>query len=142
MFWKSQFCPFHLCPKVVQCVMEPIILYYLPLLPWTKKALHSVSQPLQYLVWRKRDNMRITQVAQNHLATPTRLGRVAKLDFINAYNRMQVFINERPVFILTTIDTYCPIVHFITHGRTTIKASWWQLFIGCIQLKTPQFSFV
>ena len=42
MDWKSQSWPFHVCLKVVQCIMEPMILYYLPLLPWTKKALHSI----------------------------------------------------------------------------------------------------
>ena len=44
MYWKSQSWPFHVRLKVVQCIMEPMILYYLPLLPWTKKALHSILQ--------------------------------------------------------------------------------------------------
>ena len=30
MYWKSQSWPFHVCLKVVQCIMEPMILYYLP----------------------------------------------------------------------------------------------------------------
>ena len=37
MYWKSQSWPFHVRIKVVQCIMEPMILYFLPLLPWTKK---------------------------------------------------------------------------------------------------------
>ena len=44
MYWKSQSWPFHVRLKVVQCIMEPMILSYLPLLPWTKKAVsHSLS---------------------------------------------------------------------------------------------------
>ena len=46
----------------------------LPLLPWTKKALHSVWQPLRYLLWKKRDKMGITWVVCIHQATPKRLG--------------------------------------------------------------------
>ena len=51
-----------------------MILYYSPLLPWTKKALHSILRPLRYLLWEKRDKMGITWVVWNHLATPKRLG--------------------------------------------------------------------
>ena len=81
MYWKSQSCrSFHVRLKVVQCIMETVILYYLPLLPWTKKALHSILQPLQYLLWKKRDKMGITWVAWNHLATPKRLGGVGILN--------------------------------------------------------------
>ena len=68
MYWKSQSWPFHVRLKVVQCIMEPMILYFLPLLPsWTKKALHSILQPLRYLLSKKRDKMGITWVAWNHL---------------------------------------------------------------------------
>ena len=59
MYWKSQSWPFHVCLKVFQGIMEPMILYYLPLLPWTKKALHYVLQHLRYLLWKKRDKMEI-----------------------------------------------------------------------------------
>ena len=58
MYWKSQSWSFYVRLKVVQCIMEPMILYYLPLLPWTKKALHSILQPLRYLLWKKRDKLR------------------------------------------------------------------------------------
>ena len=43
MYWKSQSWLFHVRLKVVQYIMEPMILYYLSLLPWTKKAWHSIS---------------------------------------------------------------------------------------------------
>ena len=68
MYCKSQSWPFHVCLKVVQCIMEAMILYYLPLLPWTKEALHSVLQPLGYMLWKKWDKMGITWVVWNHQA--------------------------------------------------------------------------
>ena len=46
MYWKSQSWPFHARLKVVQCIMIPMILYFLPLLPLTKKALQEMLQPL------------------------------------------------------------------------------------------------
>ena len=64
MYWKSQSWPFHVRLKVVQCIMEPMILYYLSLLPWTKKALHPILQPL---LRKKRDKMGITWVAWSYL---------------------------------------------------------------------------
>ena len=58
----------------------------LPLLPWTKKALHSVWQPLRYLLWKKRDKTGITWVARNHLETPKRLGGSWNIELIYAYD--------------------------------------------------------
>ena len=54
MNYSSQYLPFHVCPKVVHCVMEPIVYYLLPLLPWEKKALHSALQPLLYISSEER----------------------------------------------------------------------------------------
>ena len=105
MYWKSQSWPFHVRLKVVQCIMEPMILYYLPLLPWTKKALHSILQPLRYLLWKKRDKMGITWVAWNHLATPKRLGGTGIL------NLSKHMMARRNVFKVTTMDIYCSIFH-------------------------------
>ena len=39
MYWKSQLWPFHVPLKVVQCILIPMLLLFLPLLPWSKKAL-------------------------------------------------------------------------------------------------------
>ena len=36
-YYKSQMWPFHVRLKVVQPIMIPILSYYLPLLPWSKK---------------------------------------------------------------------------------------------------------
>ena len=40
---------FHVCLKVEQCMMEPMILYYLPLLPWTNTmcSLHCLLVSLR-----------------------------------------------------------------------------------------------
>ena len=38
MYWKSQSWPFHVRLKVVQCIMEPMILYYLPLFAMDKEG--------------------------------------------------------------------------------------------------------
>ena len=53
MYWKSQSWPFDVWLKVVQCNIEPMILYFLPLLPWTKKALQDVLQPLRCTLYGK-----------------------------------------------------------------------------------------
>ena len=110
MYWKSQSWQFHVRLKVVQCIMEPMILYYLPLLPWTKKALHSILQPLRYLLWKKRDKMGITWVAWNHLATPKRLGGTGILN-LSKHMMARRFSLFEDVFKLTTMYIYCSIFH-------------------------------
>ena len=135
---KSQPWPFHVRLKVVQCIMEPMILYYLPLLPWTKKALHSILQPLRYLLWKKRDKMGITWVAWNHLATPKRLGgtgilNLSKHMMARRFSLLQDMCSESQPWI--SIAQYFIENKGFTHGRTKIEASWWQLLNGCISLK-------
>ena len=51
-----------------------MILYFLPLLRWTKKALQILLQPLQFMLWWKGEKMGVTWISLDHLATPKRLG--------------------------------------------------------------------
>ena len=80
MYWKSELWPFHVCHKLVQCIMEPMIFYFFPLLPWTKKALQDVLQPLRFMLWRKKDKQGVSWVSWDRLATPKRLGGAALLN--------------------------------------------------------------
>ena len=96
---------------------------YLSLFPWTKKVLHSALQALRYLLWKKRDNMGITWVAWNHLATPKHLGG-ANLSMHMMARRFSLLqdmcLNSQPwIFIVQ----YFIENKGLTHGRTMIKAS-------------------
>ena len=46
MYWRSQFWPFHVRLKVIQSIMIYVVSYYLPLLPWSKRALEMVSHSM------------------------------------------------------------------------------------------------
>ena len=80
MYWKSQLWPFHVRLKVVQCILIPMLLYFLPLLPWSKKALQDMLQPIRFMLWRKGEMMGVTWISWDHLATPKRLGGAAILN--------------------------------------------------------------
>ena len=69
-----------------KCIMIPKQLYFLPLLPWTKKTLQTLFQPLGYTLWRKGENMGATWISWDHLTTPKQLGGVANLFFGNAFH--------------------------------------------------------
>ena len=123
-----------------KCIMEPMILYYLPLFPWTKKALHSILQPLRYLLWKKTNKMGITSVAWSHLAIPKRLGgtrilNLSKHMMAHRFSLLQDMCSNSQPWIC--IAQYFIDSKGLTHGRTTIKASWWQLLNGCISLRIP-----
>ena len=62
MYWKSQLWPFHVRLKVVQCILISMLLYYLTLLHWTKKALQNMLQPLQFMLWQKGETMGVTWI--------------------------------------------------------------------------------
>ena len=70
----------HVQLKVVQCILILMLLYYLPLLRWTKKALQNMLQPLQFMLWQKGETMGVTWISWDHLATPKRLGSAIILD--------------------------------------------------------------
>ena len=120
MQWKSQSWPFHVRLKVVQCIMEPI----------DKESFAFCFTTSSYLLWKKRDNMGITWVPWNHLATPKRLGKVGILNLSKhmmmapRFSSIQdMCSNSQP---LISIVRYFIENKGLTHGRTTIKASWWQ----------------
>ena len=81
MYLKSQLLPFHVQLKVVQCILIPMLLYFLPLLPWTKKALQNILQPILFMLWRKEEMMGVIWISWDHLAIPKSLGGAAILDF-------------------------------------------------------------
>ena len=138
MYWKSQSWPFHVRLKVVQCIMIPMILYFLPLLPWTKKALQAMLQPLRFMLWRKKDRRGVAWVSWEHLATPKRLGGVTILN-------LDMHLMARRFSLLRDMcrqdqPWVCMMQYFIEnagfiHGKTKIKASWWHLLNGSINLK-------
>ena len=48
MYWKSQPWPFHVRLKVVQSIMILMILYHLPLLPWSTKTIEKLATSMGF----------------------------------------------------------------------------------------------
>jgi hypothetical protein len=69
MYWKSQAWPFSTRLKVVQAIMIPMISYFLPLLPWTKKSLDHLARSLKYTLWKKDTNLGMSWVSWNNIYT-------------------------------------------------------------------------
>ena len=67
MYWRSQFCPFHVRLKVVQLIMVSMVSYYLPLLPWSKKAVEMLSQSMRMLLWKRKDKNALSLLAWDHV---------------------------------------------------------------------------
>ena len=63
--------------KVVHCIMILMLSYFLPL-PWIKKALRLLLQPLWFMLWQKGENI------WDYLVTSSGLGGVANIEFGNA----------------------------------------------------------
>ena len=66
---------------MAQWILIPMLLYFLPLLPWTKKALQNMLQPIRFRLWWNGEMMGVTWISWEHLAvTPKRLGGATILD--------------------------------------------------------------
>ena len=138
MYWKSQLWPFHVRLKVVQCILIPMLLYFLPLLPWSKKALQDMLQPIRFMLWRKGEMMGVTWISWDHLATPKRLGGAAILN-------LEKHLMARRFALLRDIcqqdQPWISMMQYfiehegLVHGKTKIQASWWSLLNGSIPLK-------
>ena len=85
MYWRSQFWPFHVRLKVVQSIMVSMVSYYLPLLPWSKKALEMLSQSMRMLLWKRKGKSALSWLAWDHVCTPKRLGGAS---ILNQYEHM------------------------------------------------------
>ena len=76
--------------------------------------------------------MGITWVAWNHLGTPKRLGgtgilNLSKHMMAHRFSFLQVMCSTSQPWI--SIALYFIENKGLTHGRTKIKASWWQLLM-------------
>jgi hypothetical protein len=80
IYWKSQAWPFATRLKVVQAIMIPMISYFLPLLPWTKKSLDQSPRALKYILWRKEFKIGINWVLWTYICTPKHLGGAGLLN--------------------------------------------------------------
>ncbi|MCO5603299.1 hypothetical protein L7F22_057448 [Adiantum nelumboides] len=134
MYWKSQAWPFHIRLKVAQIIMLAMLSYFLPLLPWSKKALTALTQPNKFMLWKKKGNFpRLTWVSWKHITCPKRLGGAALLDvwihFLACkWSLLQaMFIDSQP-----WIDMSIALLEHvgISYGKTRIAASWWDVVNG------------
>ena len=130
MYWKSQAWPFSTRLKVVQAIMIPMISYFLPLLPWTKKSLDRLARSLKYTLWKKESRLGMSWVSWNNICTPKRLGGVALLNLedhmvARRFNLLKgMCIGTQP---WAEIIRYFVEKVGIYHGKTRISTSWWHV---------------
>ena len=138
IYWRSQSWPFHIRVKVVQSIMIPMVSYYLPLLPWSKKAVEKITQSMRSLLWAKKGKHGISWLAWDHICTPKRLGGAALL---NVYEHMvarrfslliSMFGNTQPwvemvIFFIERIG--------IKFGKVKVETHWWNVVNSKRQVK-------
>ena len=130
MYWRSQFWPFHVRLKVVQSIMVSMVSYYLPLLPWSKKALEMLSQSMRMLLWKRKGKSALSWLAWDHVCTPKRLGGAS---ILNLYEHM---VARRFTFIRFMFEGVQPwtemVAYFIEKngiklGNMKVEANWWNV---------------
>ncbi|MCO5583244.1 hypothetical protein L7F22_037153 [Adiantum nelumboides] len=134
MYWKSQAWPFYIRLKVAQIIMLTMLSYYLPLLPWSKKALTALTQPIRFMLRKKKGNLpRLTWVLWKHITCPKRLGGAALLDVsINLLARRWSLLQAMCIDSKPWIDMSIALLEHvgIWYGKTRIATSWWDVVNG------------
>ena len=140
IYWKSQAWPFATRLKVVQAIMIPMISYFLPLLPWTKKSLDHLARALKYTLWKKESRLGISWISWSHICTPKRLGGAALLN-------LEDHMIARRFSLLKGMclgsqpwgEIMCYFVEKvgIQHGKTKITTSWWHVINSTRPFKCP-----
>ena len=130
IYWKSQAWPFATRLKVVQAIMIPMISYFLPLLPWTKKSLDQLAQALKYTLWNKEFKIGINWVSWTHICTLKHLGGASLL------NLEDHMVARRFSLLKGMCSGFQPWAEIICYfvekvgiqcGRTNIATSWWHI---------------
>lgn len=131
VYWKSQAWPFHTRLKVAQVIMLAMISYFLPLLPWSRKALTTLTQPIRFMLWKKRSNKPgLAWVSWKHITTPKRLGGAALLDvWVHLIARRWTLLQAMCVDSQPWIDMIIAFLEDvgIVQGKTRIAAPWWDV---------------
>jgi hypothetical protein len=130
IYWKSQAWPFATRLKVVQAIMIPMISYFLPLLPWTKKSLDQLARTLKYTLWKKEFKIGINWVSWTHICTPKHLGGAGLLNLEDhMVARRFSLLKELCLGSQPWAEIICYFVEKvgIQCGRTKIETSWWHI---------------
>ena len=105
------------------------------------KTMSHKGLPKSPRIWPlESPRLRIIWVVWNHLATLKLLGGVGILDLpIHMMARRFSLLQD----IFSSLQPWISIIRYfvenkgLTHGRTMIMTSCWQILIGCISLKIP-----
>ncbi len=142
MYWKSQFWPFHVRLKVVQSIMIPMVSYYLPLLPWSKKVLATVTKPMRQLLWKKKGYNGISWIAWDHVCTPKRLGGAALL---NVFEHMVARRVSMLKFMFEGSQPWTEMMAFfirklgIKFGNMQVEMNWWNVVNSQRQVRCTKY---
>ena len=145
IYWKSQAWPFATRLKVVQAIMIPMISYFLPLLPWTKKSLDHLARALRYTLWKKESNIGISWVSWLHICTPKHLGGAGLLNLEDhLVARRFSLLKEMCSGSQPWAEIICYFVEKvgIQHGKTKIRTSWWHVINSTRSFRCSQSTIV
>ncbi|MCO5549418.1 hypothetical protein L7F22_024322 [Adiantum nelumboides] len=134
MYWKSQAWPFHIRLKVAQIFILAMLSYFLPLLPWSKKALTALTHPIRFMLWKKKGKLPgLTWVSWKHITCPKRLGGAALFDvWIHLLARRWSLLQAMCIDSQPWMDMSIALLEHvgIWYGKTQIAASWWNVVNG------------
>ena len=110
--------------------MVSVVSYYLPLLPWSKKALVMVSHSMWILLWKRKGKSDMSWLACDHVCNLKGLGGTS---ILNLYEHM---VARRFTFIRFMFEDVQPwtemVAYFIENngiklGNMKVEANWWNV---------------
>ncbi|MCO5594133.1 hypothetical protein L7F22_048154 [Adiantum nelumboides] len=131
--------------RLLRQFMLPMLSYYMPLLPWTSKAISQVTQPVRFMLWKK-NNLKpgIVWVSWPHISTPKRMGGVAILDlWMHMLARRWSLLQD---MCLSSMQPWVSIAEYficqtgLPYGKTKIDAPWWHIVNAQQAFKCKQSS--
>lgn len=74
LYWKSDQWPLHVRLRIVQAILIPYLLYYLPLLDWKESHLKLIIKILMQFLWNKKQTRSMLCISWDMLCQPKEWG--------------------------------------------------------------------
>ena len=124
-YWHSSEWPLHVCLRIIQAILIPYVLYFLPLLDWKKMHIDNINSILIWFLWNaKTDKQVCPQVGWNILCLPKKEGGAGILSLdAHMQARKATFIHHMFDNKLLWVACMWGIIHLGTvyhHGKWTM----------------------
>lgn len=123
-YWKSDEWPLHVRLRIIQSILIPYVMYYLPLLDWKKHHIAGLNSLLNRFYWGGSGAKPIVLISWSKICQPKNIGGLGILNLrSHAYARRATLLHK----MFTNSAPWCLCLWTMVKKATVYHHGYWEL---------------